>query len=95
MSQDAFVRGFLKAAASEGQDKIATPELEGSANFAATRLHHLLRLGENTASTLGGAGVGAGLGYLSGGEDDRKAKRRAIVGALLGGGTGLALNNLS
>lgn len=98
MSQEAFIRGFFKAAADFPIDpqSIVQPmqELSGSANFGASNLYKLLALAKNTTSALGGAGVGAGVGYLSGGEDERKAKRRAIMGALLGGGTGLALNNL-
>lgn len=92
---DAYVRGFLKAAAvgdhiNETLQGMGPQlgDLSGNTKQIATRLHQLLGLGQTAATTVGGAGLGAGLGYLSGGKNDQKAKQRAVLGALLGGGGG-------
>lgn len=101
MNQDAFTRGFLKAAAFGDQinDTLSgvTPQLSQlnvNAGGIDAKLRQLLGLGEKSLAAVGGAGVGAGLGYLTGGQDEAKAKRRAVIGALLGGGTGLGLSNM-
>ena len=101
MYQDAFVRGFLKAAAVGDQINTTlsglSPQVEQlntNTGHIAAKLQQLLGLGEKSLATGAGAGVGAGLGYLAGGKDEAKAKRRAVIGALLGGGTGLGLSNI-
>lgn len=95
MHQEAFIRGFLKGAAL-GDHINATlqgmspqvDQLNGNTEQIAAQLQQLLGIGQAAVSTAGGAGLGAGIGYLSAGKNEQKAKQRAVLGALLGGGSG-------
>ncbi|RTL07843.1 DUF3008 family protein [Candidatus Dependentiae bacterium] len=69
-------------------------QLNSNTDGIAKQLAQLSSLGQATGSTLGGAGLGAGIGYLAT-SDKKKAGSNTVLGALLGGGAGLGANALS